>query len=738
MSAQKRYDRPPPGPTSPSPPTTNSSSSPQPVPRPGREDSSSLGMPPRPSSLTRPSPHLTINTSTGSANSLGRTPGAVGSGGSTSPGGWQESPSGTSYPRYVDPNSLVYTLPSFPDPGNTNPNAGGGSTIVGDEGGAAFASQPMPISKRQSSHDFHFSAAPTTPLSPTPRRGPGASVTGGIATSPIAIPTYNPHASAAESMSYGSPVLRSYRQHSFVAPVSPNSPGATVFPGSRPSMLSFASASHASLMDSGSPQGTGGVAGPVSPRPQQHNSGGGAGAGGPEPIHARFLEINGYPLGLENFGNTCFCNSVVQLMYHCTPLRLRLLELQDLYANKKGGAGFEEDTVLYHLCNLIAVMHKSNNRRKDKKREQISPDALLKCVRAVNPVFDNNMQQDAHEFAMFILNNIMDTERAMMNDPKNRALFMEEESKKKKSGASGAPSGLAFWKTKKETKSRSRQRHNSALNTTSGGGAGTAAAAAADDFTVTPLQCILQGQFGSLTACLECNSITARDEVFIDLSLETRQGSSLLHCLHHFGDPEYFYGNNKLRCDTCGRQVRAAKTIHVEQLPQYALLVHLKRFRYDVAKRTFTKKADHVALPMQMDVEEYETEPDDSTSPSAPESSRDAGNTSPSPSRAAGGAAEGDDSFKPAPAAIRRKLRGVARHKARFALTGFVAHIGEGPNLGHYFTCVRYGPQLWRRFDDDVVSTMTEREVQQYFGVPIDMTGVVTTTAYILLYERVQ
>lgn len=56
------------------------------------------------------------------------------------------------------------------------------------------------------------------------------------------------------------------------------------------------------------------------------------------------------------------------------------------------------------------------------------------------------------------------------------------------------------------------------------------------------------------------------------------------------------------------------------------------------------------------------------------------------------------------PLHLRRRLRGVARYKARFALTGFVVHIGEGPNEGHYFTCIRYGPQLWRKFDDDVVS----------------------------------
>lgn len=639
------------------------------------------------------------------------------------------SPAGASVPRYVGSNSMVYTLPSFTS-----------ETVLGGAGGSAMVrSQPIAMPKAASTQlplvssgsDFRM-GAPSSPLSPSRRHFPAPGVS-----TPIAIPTYNTSTTAMEELSCTSPVLKSYRQASFsqsrrdaCLARSPTSPPVTFMSGS-----SFCA---------GAPDG------PVVLSTVASSSPGGGSGGSPSAgIHTRFLEITGHPLGLENYGSTCYCNSVIQLIYHCTPLRLRLLELHDVYLTKRGKAGFEEGTVLHQLCNLIAVMHKSNNRSKDKyAREKIAPKDLLTCVRAKNEVFNNDMQQDAHEFTMFLLNDIIDTEQRIMADPANINLFLQHEASMKKKGTST----FAFWKSSKDKSissggagggSKAHKSEKASSTTTPPKSAGKPQ----QPFTgeLTPLQVILQGQFGSLTACLECESVTARDEVFIDLSLETAQGTSLLRCLDHFGDPEYFWGKNKLRCDACKTSVRAAKTIHVQQLPQYALLIHLKRFQYDVKRQNFTKKADHVALPMQMDVEEYLTDPEvieqSMRNEQARSQQRDTESTTGSKKHDAAAAptpaSASPDTFKPAPEEVRRKLRGIARHKARFELTGFVAHIGEGPNSGHYFTCVRYGPQLWRRFDDDTVSTMAERDVQQYFGVPSEAAGVVTITAYILLYERV-
>ncbi|RLN08569.1 ubiquitin carboxyl-terminal hydrolase 4-like [Panicum miliaceum] len=70
--------------------------------------------------------------------------------------------------------------------------------------------------------------------------------------------------------------------------------------------------------------------------------------------------------GLENFGNTCYCNSVLQALYYCTPFREQLLEY---YAKNRNLEDAEEN--------------------------------LLTCLADL-------FSQDAHEFLNFLLNEIVD------------------------------------------------------------------------------------------------------------------------------------------------------------------------------------------------------------------------------------------------------------------------------------------------------------------------------------------
>ncbi|CAD6209939.1 unnamed protein product [Miscanthus lutarioriparius] len=70
--------------------------------------------------------------------------------------------------------------------------------------------------------------------------------------------------------------------------------------------------------------------------------------------------------GLENFGNTCYCNSVLQALYFCVPFRDQLLEY---YANNKNTGDVEEN--------------------------------MLTCLADL-------FSQDAHEFLNFLLNELVD------------------------------------------------------------------------------------------------------------------------------------------------------------------------------------------------------------------------------------------------------------------------------------------------------------------------------------------
>lgn len=51
--------------------------------------------------------------------------------------------------------------------------------------------------------------------------------------------------------------------------------------------------------------------------------------------------------GLENFGNTCYCNSVLQALYFCKPFREQLL----LYAERLPREG--EENLLTALADLF-------------------------------------------------------------------------------------------------------------------------------------------------------------------------------------------------------------------------------------------------------------------------------------------------------------------------------------------------------------------------------------------------
>ncbi|KAI6699567.1 hypothetical protein NL676_013891 [Syzygium grande] len=103
--------------------------------------------------------------------------------------------------------------------------------------------------------------------------------------------------------------------------------------------------------------------------------------------------------GLENFGNTCYCNSVLQALYFCVPFRDQLL---DYYANNKIIG--DEDNLLACLADLFTQISSQK-----KKTGVIAPKRFVQRLKKQNELFRSYMHQDAHEFLNFLLNEIVDT-----------------------------------------------------------------------------------------------------------------------------------------------------------------------------------------------------------------------------------------------------------------------------------------------------------------------------------------
>ena len=65
----------------------------------------------------------------------------------------------------------------------------------------------------------------------------------------------------------------------------------------------------------------------------------------------------------------------------------------------------------------------------------------------------------------------------------------------------------------------------------------------------------MQGILTNETKCLRCETVTARDETFFDLSLDIEQNSSITSCLKNFSSTETLNAEDKFFCDKCCRYV---------------------------------------------------------------------------------------------------------------------------------------------------------------------------------------
>ncbi|KRZ21716.1 Ubiquitin carboxyl-terminal hydrolase 46, partial [Trichinella pseudospiralis] len=359
---------------------------------------------------------------------------------------------------------------------------------------------------------------------------------------------------------------------------------------------------------------------------------------------------NDHFYGLVNFGNTCYCNSVIQALYFCRPFREKVLN----YKSQMKKAGNQKENLL--LC-LADLFHSISTQKR--RVGTIAPKKFIGRLKKENDLFDNYMQQDAHEFLNYLLNTVAD-------------ILLEEKRHEKrisgghKVGSKGTTDTVSHTDGFDDNASSNQTQVKDKLA------------------EHTWVHDVFQGTLTNETRCLNCETVSSKDEDFLDLSVDVQQNTSITHCLREFSATETLCNEQKYYCDICCSKQEAQKRMRIKKLP-LILALHLKRFKYVEQYNRYTKLSYRVLFPLELRL--FNT-------------SHDAVN----PDR-------------------------------MYDLVAVVVHCGSTPNRGHYITVVK-SQGFWLLFDDDVVDKMDHINIEDFFGMAADGSLQKNSeSGYILFYQ---
>ncbi|EEP75776.1 CREB protein [Uncinocarpus reesii 1704] len=422
--------------------------------------------------------------------------------------------------------------------------------------------------------------------------------------------------------------------------------------------------------------------------------------------------------GMENaqFGNTCYCNSILQCLFYSVPFRESVINyprrsppgvLTDALANNlhypdpnipleellkpkqppnatpkpntpgkpvnappaqqhkpedKDSGEYKKKVALHTLPLLETTDNSASYGMKEslftslkdmfeavaaspERMGVIRPYHFLEVLRREHEMFRTTMHQDAHEFLNLLLNEVVSNVEAA------QLLSDADEESDDSEGASERTATDSSVSTVPSKSQNTRWVHE-----------------------------LFEGTLTSETQCLTCETVSQRDEVFLDLSVDLEQHSSVTACLRKFSEEEVLCERNKFHCDNCGGLQEAEKRMKIKRLPK-VLALHLKRFKYSEELDRLQKLFHRVVYPYYLRL--FNTTDD----------------------------AEDPDRL--------------------YELYAVVVHIGGGPYHGHYVAIIKTVDRGWLLFDDEMVEPVDKSFVRNFFG---DRPGL--GSAYVLFYQE--
>ncbi|XP_053358705.1 ubiquitin carboxyl-terminal hydrolase 38 [Clarias gariepinus] len=388
--------------------------------------------------------------------------------------------------------------------------------------------------------------------------------------------------------------------------------------------------------------------------------------------------------GLVNLGNTCYLNSIIQMLFMATDFRRNVLSVNLNSSN----------TLMKKLQLLFAFLAHT-------QRAAYEPRSFLEASRP--PWFSAGSQQDCSEYLRFILDRLHEEEKTLRALVKSKTMSTDTQATD-----DANPRDVTSTPSHCQTKPPDP-----------------------DGDGRTLVERMFGGRLSTGIRCLQCHSLSEKEEPFTDLSLafcpsgiagsptahshkgavnggsENPEGTSkderseerpkteavlsLPDLLEYFLAPEILEEENCYFCERCASLQRAERAIHIRTAPEYLILT-LLRFSYDTTCHVRRKILDNVDIPLHIRLPVHQHSTSSSSSSSPPQSvhmdSPESGENLAKKLKPSHKEKEEDDKGVTdcGGESTRRDWGSGVRRSVPYVLCSVVMHSGMSSESGHYYS----------------------------------------------------